>query len=744
MQFINENDIRGSLWHRWDLHFHTPSSYEYHNKAVTNAQIINTLLTENIRVVAITDHHKIDVDRITELRKLAGDKITILPGIELRDEHGGDPIHYICIFPEDSNLDYLWTKLQGALNLAPPDIKSKGGDDKIYVPIDSGSAITNELRGIISIHAGEKSNSIESIRNREQFQQRLKLDITEKYVSIMEIGQIKDIDTHLNIIFPNTGLNKPLIICSDNHDALDYRIKAPLWLRADPTFRGLLMILREPRSRVFIGDKPPQLTMIERNTTKYVQSISFSREGEVPHTKQWFDDTGTVFFNPGLIAIVGNKGSGKSALADSLGLLGSSKNEDEFSFLCSKRFRHPAEGYANHFIATLEWESGEKIERCLADQISVDEVERIKYLPQDHVEKICNEIIGSGEDNFEQELKSVIFSHVPDSQRLGYKTLDELVQFKTGEKQKRIDSLIKQLWELGRERANLETENDPIIRRQIEKQIKQKELDLEAHDKAKPIEKLNPELIEINQENAVLIQTLSTKQTEKKTLQDRIDQNVESLRLEERQLAVMNHLLEKIQYFKKDFDTFKASLLEDAREIGITVDNLVTFATNLDQLKLMKETSTQKINGIKIELDSLEPPGLRKQLSMIEIKLTELRLQLDTPNRVYQMYLKELADWQETRNNIMGNDREPESLNGLKATLLSLDSLPAKIADLRNAQIRLTTDILTEKLGQVSIYREFFGPVQFFINSHELAKDKLNFEFRAELSNEDFTGRFLS
>ena len=26
----------GSIWHRWDLHYHTPSSYDYKNKAKTN------------------------------------------------------------------------------------------------------------------------------------------------------------------------------------------------------------------------------------------------------------------------------------------------------------------------------------------------------------------------------------------------------------------------------------------------------------------------------------------------------------------------------------------------------------------------------------------------------------------------------------------------------------------------------------------------------------------------------------
>lgn len=264
---------RGSLWHRWDLHFHTPSSFDYENKSVTNKDIVETLVANNVRVVAVTDHHNIDITRIRELQELGKDKLTVLPGIELRSDQGGDPIHYICIFPEDCDLNHVWTTLQGSLGLTSVAICEKGGDQCVYVPLEKGAEETRKLGGVVSIHAGAKTNSIEGIRNKEQFQQRIKYDITKNWVDLMEIGQIKDIDVHLNKIFPSIGLDKPLILCSDNHRITDYSIKAPLWLRADPTFRGLLMVLREPRWRVSIEDRPAEQIRVEQNPTKYVWSI---------------------------------------------------------------------------------------------------------------------------------------------------------------------------------------------------------------------------------------------------------------------------------------------------------------------------------------------------------------------------------------------------------------------------------------------------------------------------------------
>ena len=89
------HNIRGSLWHRWDLHFHTPSSFDYEDKSVTNQAIVDGLISNGIRVIAITDHLVIDVPRIRELQKLGGAKLTVLPGIELRSDQGGDPIHSV-------------------------------------------------------------------------------------------------------------------------------------------------------------------------------------------------------------------------------------------------------------------------------------------------------------------------------------------------------------------------------------------------------------------------------------------------------------------------------------------------------------------------------------------------------------------------------------------------------------------------------------------------------------------------
>jgi len=736
------HSLQGSVWHQWDLHFHTPSSYDYADNSVTNQQMVDVLLSEGIRVVAVTDHHNIDIQRIRELQGLGGDKLTVLPGIEFRSDHGGKPIHYISIFSEDCDLEHVWTTIQGSLGLTAAAIVEKGGDDNVYIPIEKGANETRKLGGAVSIHAGAKSNSIESISNKENFQRRIKYDITNEWVDLMEIGQIKDIDAHLNTIFPTTGLELPLLICSDNHKIADYTRKSRLWLRADPTFRGLLMVLREPSGRVFMGDRPSEHLRVEQNPTKYVRGISLRRKSSAPDSQVWF--SGDIPFNFGLVAIIGDKGSGKSALSDTIGLLGSTKNANSFSFLSKHRFRHPSGGYAQHFEASLDWESGETVSRSLADSVRPEELERLTYLPQDHVETVCNELAGIDEAGFEQELKAVIFSHVPETSRLDQTTLDNLVRFQTNEKQKRIDSLLKQLRDVSRSRATLEVQVDPRSKRELHEKVNRRQLEIDAHNKAKPAVMPNPnEDAKGSAPDPSLFTELDVAEKAKVTIETQIAETVRTQRTEERRHAVATRLLEKLCNFQKEYDVFTTSLNEDATELGLDAADLVSVIIKTAGTERIRDEAGKAVAEAKALVGETDSEGLRAKLVERQKIIADLQTKLDAPNRAYQLYLKQLADWEKKLKELEEDVSDPDSLKGLNASLASLAELPAKISDLRSQQILLSLEVHSEKLAQATVYRTLYEPVQKFIDAHILAKDKLKLEFRVELVDQGFTPTIL-
>ena len=168
---------RGSCWTKWDLHFHTPSSYDYKG-LVNDEEIIEHLVQNNLSVVAITDHHLIDMERIKNLQKLAEPKgIAILPGIEFRAELGGsDSIHFIGIFPENSDLEHIWINIQSKCKLTLKDVEERGGDEKIICDLKDTCNLIHNLGGITTVHGGSKSNTVESISNNNLYKMAQKTE----------------------------------------------------------------------------------------------------------------------------------------------------------------------------------------------------------------------------------------------------------------------------------------------------------------------------------------------------------------------------------------------------------------------------------------------------------------------------------------------------------------------------------------------------------------------------------------
>ena len=84
--------------------------------------------------------------------------------------------------------------------------------------------------------------------------------------------------------------------------------------------------------------KPEILTQIENNPTKYIDYLMIDQVNGYDGRKgKWFKNI-KIELNHELIAIIGNKGKGKSAIAEIIGLCGNSRiREDDLSFLNSQK-----------------------------------------------------------------------------------------------------------------------------------------------------------------------------------------------------------------------------------------------------------------------------------------------------------------------------------------------------------------------------------------------------------------------
>lgn len=706
------NCARGSIWRKWDLHFHTPSSYDYKGNGVTNEEIVSTLKQQGIAVVAITDHHLIDVDRIRALQRLAGDELTVLPGIELRSELGGsESVHYIGIFPEDVDLDNLRITVEGKLELTQAKIAERGGDDHIYVEIKQGAAVIHELGGIVSIHAGGKSNSLENVKGiHEEFKNRLKTDLLEKHVDILEMGRARDQSTYNEIVFPATGLRKPMIIASDNHDIRDFRLKTECWIKADPTFKGLKHVLYEPIDRVYIGTTPPLLARAEQNKTKFIDTVSIAKSSGSTLQEKWFDCKLPI--NPGLVAIIGNKGSGKSALADILALLGDTKLDSKFSFLTDEKFRNPKGNRANEFEAELTWKSQKSTSKTLADAVSEASYESVKYLPQSHLESICNEIPGSGNLGFESELRSVIFSHVKEADRLGTASLDELLGYHNSERQKAIDLLRTELDGEITLLVELEQKATPTFKAKIQAQLDAKKEELKSHHDSKPTEVGKP-----SEE-----QTVSEPDSEE--LQQ-LDVDIEALELElkaiedsqslnSKRLAAAKRLGERVENLQAQVESFRLDSQLDCEQLAINLDEVFEFKVKGDFIRKIRDEYAELREGDSQKLNENIEESVAFSLKTKKLRRQEIQEKLDRPNRLYRQYLAALKSWEKTEVEIIGDEDTPQTITFLENQLDVLKGIKFEVQAQWEKCLSISTKIYSELDELCVVYRDAFRPVHDF------------------------------
>ena len=145
--------------------------------------------------------------------------------------------------------------------------------------------------------------------------------------------------------------------------------------------------------------------------------------------------------NPGFVAVVGNKGQGKSALLDCIALAGNSSRKNEFAFLTPTRFLSPtSKKLAQEYYSELVWATGAPRRAQLPDDHDRSAPVYVEYLPQAFVERVCNTDPVTGDaDEFERELRAVLFTHISEEERSGATSFDALLTQKTRTSQGDID-----------------------------------------------------------------------------------------------------------------------------------------------------------------------------------------------------------------------------------------------------------------------------------------------------------------
>jgi ABC-type transport system involved in cytochrome bd biosynthesis fused ATPase/permease subunit len=141
---------------------------------------------------------------------------------------------------------------------------------------------------------------------------------------------------------------------------------------------------------------------VRANATRFIDRIHIKRIANGDILDTWFDCE--LPLNADMVAIIGNKGSGKSALADILALAGNTHcDPDYFSFLNKKRFCERNGRLAKQFEVRLVWVDGTSTTTSLYAKPDRNGEELVRYIPQTYLEKVCTETEPGQQSEFQIE-----------------------------------------------------------------------------------------------------------------------------------------------------------------------------------------------------------------------------------------------------------------------------------------------------------------------------------------------------
>ncbi|HDZ3716017.1 TPA: hypothetical protein RSW55_004030 [Vibrio vulnificus] len=709
---------RGAEWHLWDLHFHSPSSYDYKDKTVTNQQIIDELKAKSISVVAITDHHLIDIQRISDLQALGAPVgITVLPGIEfLSDARGKDPVHFIGIFPEDCDLNFVWGQLQHKTDLHK--IQSEGtAENAIYVNLDNTISLVKELGGITTIHAGAKSGSVENITHSLPHNAAQKSNIA-RAIDIYELGKESDQEGYSKYVFPHIGKVIPMIICSDNHHIHNYKFKQNMWIKGSTNFEGLRYALNEPESRFYIGAEPPVLTRVKANSTKYLSKISINRTGSHDSSNKWFEGI-TIPLNKELITIIGHKGNGKSAVSDIIAMCADSEHSEDFLFLHKNKFKK--RGLADRFSASLTFESGKTLNaRTLSHSIDPTAPPLVRYLPQSYFEKVCNEI--GKVEAFRAEIEKVVFQYIPEHKRMDKGTFSELIEIKKNTTTASLSRLVEQISILNDSIISLEQKSHPDHLQVLRNQKAIKEEELTVHQSTKPKAVMDPATQSLDPEIKAKKDALSVLQDKLSQFEDDFYICQNSIRNLEKQVNSLVGFKNTLTSKVSEIDELIQYNKESYSHLGLNLDDVITLNVDMQVLEsFIGQLTAQQDNltlelSIDDEIDSKDYQALTKasRVKKCKAQINQIQEQFTGEQLEYQNYLNSLAIWEEQLARIKGDVNQSDTLAYINESIRYIEcDLLTELEKLRASRIATSLEIFDVK----SEIKSFYDEVKFEIDS---------------------------
>ena len=693
----------GSEWRRWDLHVHTPesrlgSSFD----GVAWEQYVNALETSakeaRISVIGVTDYMTLDGYEKLFAEKNANARLEtidlLIPNIEFRmmpQTSDGKALN-IHLLIDPSNVNHI-DNIKGALrNLKfSYDGQSYGccRDDLIAFGRAQNKLLTNDedaytlginqfkpdrtvIKKWLDDEKWLRNNSLIGIANGKDGISGLPLDgfgATRdeilKWSDFVFSGNPRDREHYLGLKprFPKEEIIrqyrslKPCVHGSDAHD-VDALFNPDndrfCWVKSDPTFHGLRQILWEPEDRVYVGKFPPQLSDHSQQIRRILLSSSSG----------WFA-TNSIELNPGLVAVIGEKGAGKTAVVDLMSFAsGYPMDRKSLSSFITKGSPH-----LSGTKIELEWGAGDQTTGVLTDGPLNSTWPRVRYLSQDFVERLCSSDHEGTE--IQKAIEDVVFARLDEVQKEGYSSFSDL----RGAREYASDTQKEAL------RGELATLHKEVDR--LQEAINQRESKVKAKKEVKQRVK------ELEQQLPAATQSVDQKVLEELEKQQALLKRIEEdISIRSRRRRTIEGSIDSYAAIKKSTAQEVASIksqLIDAGIVEATVQKLSpTWAPDVDNL-LQKEV--EKINA---EIDSLKGS--------------------ESAPKEHQSVFSCQASIAELKESVAKDEVIRKRLLDLQKQIAGRTSIAERLAkEIQNLDEKVTRRLEEQKAKQVDLYLKVFS-----------------------------------
>ncbi|MGL2343341.1 TrlF family AAA-like ATPase [Helicobacter pylori] len=328
----NKDKNKGSSWHKWDLHVHTPHTHLNKAYQCSEEDFIQKLCTSEIDCIGLTNYFKFDEEEFDLKEKIEERGIKVFYNLEVRLDYQNnkdDCLDFHIIFSDEVSSDGI-KKFLSNMKANVCGIEKKLAD---LEKDDFKKAVVNfdQLLECFLIHSSSKQENLKEDRK----------------------SWLKE--------------NKPLLQSSDAHKE-DSIGKKYTWIKAEKTFEGLKQIIYEPETRVSIDEKKPQDPLYKIDCVRlcFDGEVKITNEkGDAPFCYAGFDQK--LYFSPNFTCVIGGRGSGKSTL---------------LQLIASKL-------YDKSLVKGLKHET---IQKCIEIQPDTDIVDSVEYLAQNEVEEFATNV----------------------------------------------------------------------------------------------------------------------------------------------------------------------------------------------------------------------------------------------------------------------------------------------------------------------------------------------------------------